>query len=157
MNKYSVKKKKNATLKFQNSHFSEVYVFFWRCEPTWCRHVAGIVDRTPYGPCSPGAHRTTVIRMVLYYQGPRCYEHCCITYCSVLFWKGVFHFNDRKSFGANVTMWKSYWLLNMHDSAEWMNQWTGTGPRDQWWFAALSEVIPSPHSDAARQAFSFLI
>ena len=90
-------------------------------------------------------------------SGPRCYEHCHITDCYVLFWKGVFRFNERKSFGANVTTWKSYWLLNMHDSAEWMKQWTGTGLRDQWSFAALSEVTPSPYSDAARQALSFLI
>lgn len=27
---------------------------------------------------------------MLYYQGPRCYEHCCITYCSFLFWKLYF-------------------------------------------------------------------
>ena len=156
MNKYSVKN--NAMLKFQNPHFSVVYVFFRQYEPTTCRHVAGSSGQNTTQTLYPrSSHKATVIRMMLYYQGPRCYEHCCITYCSVLFWKVVFHFNDRKPFGANVTTWKSYWFLNMHDSAEGMKQWTGTGLRDQWSFAALSEVTPSPHSNAARQAFSFLI
>ena len=73
-------------LKFQNSHFSVVYVFFQQYEPTTCRHVAGSSGQnTTWTLYSQSSHKTTVIRMRLYYQGPRCYEHCYITDCYVLF------------------------------------------------------------------------
>ena len=52
-------------LKFQNSHFSVVYVFFQQYEPTACGHVAGSSGQnTTWTLHSQSPHKTTVIRMV---------------------------------------------------------------------------------------------
>lgn len=153
----------NAVLKFWNSHLGVLYLSVCQYEHTTCRHRAyrskQNITWTLYFQSSYKVHNNK--NDILLIIGDENVTNIAILLIVLLSSEKVcFILMREKSSGASATKIKVTLVLSVHDSEEWLKQWTRTGVRDQWYlslFAALSDVTTFQYSEVSRQAFSFCI